>query len=461
MGGGILQLVARGATDVNLTGNPQVTFFKSVYKRYTNFAMEEVLQSFNGDLSADEFKIETKLNHNGDLLRKIWLEIDLPESPTNDGNADFCNWSNGTGYAYIKEASLKIGTQTIDTQYSEWLDVWNEFTDVYRNETILVNKNQTTTAVLLGATGKKVKKLKMFVPLQFWFCKNTGAALPLISLQYIDVKLSITFRSLNSIINSGRKNVVTGIGNIGNQTTVPDVKLYCEYIYIDKDERRKFATSKHEYLIEQVQKIGPIPASKIIDLDFNHSIKEIIWVFRDKNRGEKNVSDSTNNTNITKNKNGKVSIAGNDYFNYNSNHERYSDNIRTNITHEPFDNATILFNNQERFPKRPATYFRMVQPLNFHSRVPDKNVYVYSFSFNPEYYQPTGCCNFTKLDAKLKFDDADNMFDKSNTGNMISGDSSSGIIKDNIMDIIIFATNYNLYKISNGVGALAYTNTRV
>lgn len=446
MGGGILQLVARGATDVNLTGNPQVTFFKSVYKRYTNFAMEEVLQSFNGDLSADEFKIETKLNHNGDLLRKIWLEIDLPEIQNVGGNATYLNWVNGTGYAYMKEATLKIGTQTIDTQYSEWLDIWNEFTDVYRNETLLVNKNIFSDASLLGNASTTLNKLKLFIPLKFWFCKNTGAALPLISLQYIDVKLSITFRSLNAIVNTGAtdddlNNISATIDKI---TSIPDIKLYCEYIYIDKDERRKFASAKHEYLIEQVQKIGPIPAQKTIDLDFNHSIKEIIWVFRDKNRGEKD--SSTSNTNIISNAVGEVSVAGNDYFNYSSNHREYKDYVGTNITYEPFDKATILFNNQDRFPKRPATYFRMVQPINFHSRVPDKNVYLYSFSFNPEYYQPTGCCNFTKLDAKLQFDDASNKFNQNNPDNM---------------DIIIFATNYNLYRIANGVGALAYANTRV
>ena len=442
MGGGILQLIARGATDINLTGNPQITFFKSVYKRYTNFAIEEVLQTFDGEVSADEFTIDTKLNHSGDLLRKIWLEVDLPESPNAENvNADFCNWVNGTGYAYIKKASLKIGTQEIDSQYSEWLDIWNEFTDIYRNETILVNKDLNSHAHFIGNTGSSVKKLKLYIPLKFWFCKNTGASLPLIALQYSDVKLNITFRSLNTLINAGKTS--SELSHLEDQTNLPDVKLYCEYIYIDKDERRKFSSSKHEYLIEQVQKIGPIPVSKTIDLDFNHSVKEIIWVFRDKNRTEKKVNISTNNTNIIKNIDGEVSVAGNDYFNYTSNHKNYEDYIGTNISYEPFDKATILFNNTERFPKRPATYFRMVQPINFHSRVPDKNVYLYSFSFNPEYYQPTGCCNFTKLDAKLKFDDLSNQFEESNA---------------NRMDIIIFATNYNIYRISNGVGALAYNN---
>jgi len=441
MGGGIVQLIARGATDINLTGNPQITFFKSVYKRYTNFAIEEVSQSFDGDISNDEFTIQVKLNHSGDLLRKIWLEIDLPETTTNNSDSDFCNWVNGTGYAYIKEASLKIGTQTIDTQYSEWLDIWNEFTDVYRNETILVNKNYYSNSYLIGGSSNKLENLKLYVPLKFWFCKNTGVALPLIALQYIDVKLSITFRSIDSLINAGKNNGTTSVFNKGADYKKPSIKLYCEYIYIDKDERRKFAINKHEYLIEQVQKIGPISAAKIIDLDFNHSVKEIIWVFRDKNKGERNAS--TENTNTSLNQDGVVSSNGNDYFNYSSTHTNYKDYISTNMSYEPFDNATILFNNNERFSKRPATYFRMVQPLNFHSRVPDKNIYLYSFCFNPEHHQPTGCCNFTKLDAKLKFDDDENVLSSSE------------------MEILVFATNYNIYKISNGVGALAYTNTRV
>jgi hypothetical protein len=180
MGGGLLQLVAYGAQDVYLTGNPQITFFKVVYRRHTNFSIESIVQSFNGNVSTDG-RVTCQISRNGDLLHKLYLEV--------DGSSSFSGTSAPDaklGHQMIKKVELEIGGQLIDRQYGDWMHIWNELTLPEGKKTgfnNMINSSDT----------------KLYIPLEFWFCRNVGLALPLIALQYHEVKVNIEFGTMNSV----------------------------------------------------------------------------------------------------------------------------------------------------------------------------------------------------------------------------------------------------------------------
>ena len=284
MGGGLMQLVAYGAQDIYLTGNPQITFFKIVYRRHTNFSMESIKQTFSGRPSTGDSEITATISRNGDLVSRLWLECSLDRTGLDGaGNNPFTyiNWTNNTGHALIKECEIEIGGQKIDRHYSQWLDIWNELTDHEEKAWPGLNKHESKEAYLEkatpGAVGGTVSHpdlndyfgaLKLYIPLQFWFCRNPGLALPLIALQYHEVKLKLKTRGLNSLLNA--QNNITSL-----PTNPPEIQLYVDYIYLDTDERRRFAQVSHEYLIEQLQYISANDTT--IELNFNHPVKELIW----------------------------------------------------------------------------------------------------------------------------------------------------------------------------------------
>lgn len=246
MTGGLMQLVAYGAQDTYLTGNPQITFFKIVYRRHTNFSMETIKQTIDGDTHTETTK-ENKgsiiISRNGDLLSKIYV------TSSTSGITD--------GYEIIKDVSIEIGGQEIDRQTKEWFQIWNELT--IPEDKRLGFKNMVGSfnhgGTIMNETGK-VGVNHIQIPLLFWFCRNPGLALPLIALQYHEVQLNITYG--------------TSMG------VNADLNVECDYFYLDTDERRRFSQASHEYLIEQIQlqKLNNISDQKI---SFNHPIKEIIW----------------------------------------------------------------------------------------------------------------------------------------------------------------------------------------
>ena len=272
MGGGLMQLVAYGAQDIYLTGNPQITFFKVVYRRHTNFAVESIEQTFNG--SADFGKrVTATISRNGDLIQQMYLEVDLPIVATSNV------WTYGVGNALVKQAEIEIGGQLIDRQYGDWMNIWTELTipagkrDGYDN---MVGNSVADSANIQtgGLTSTDVRRL--YVPLQFWFNRNPGLALPLIALQYHEVKLNLELRPMNQLINFSNGLIPAATGTFG-------CKLYVDYIYLDTDERRRFAQVSHEYLIEQVQftgseSVAATATTKNVTLNFNHPVKELIWV---------------------------------------------------------------------------------------------------------------------------------------------------------------------------------------
>ena len=425
MGGGILQLSSYGGQDIETVGNPQISFFKSVYKKHTNFAIETIEQQFEGGLTNKESKVFAKINKNGDLIHKAYLDIKFPEFPVSTGSPTYNNWTNATAYAYVKEASLLIGDLLIDKHVSEWFDIWNELSDYYENQHLLVNKHLGKNNHLIQNGVNPCKAVQCYLPLQFWFNRYTNLALPLIALQFHDVKIQFVFRSLDHLIN-------TDGTSVGTNTSIPETKLFVDFIFLDVDERKKFARNNHEYLIEQVQ-FNKTTLKQRNEIKFNHTVKELIWACRNTNAGKESSTVIDATANVVNN----AIDNGNDYFNFSTKDNKNKEFVGGYPSNEPFSHGVINFNGIDRFSKQRASYFRTIQPLNYHSRVPTKHIYCYSFALQPEKHQPSGTCNFSRMHTA--FLDLDN-------------------ITPDPTDLLVFATNYNVLVIQSGMAGLKYTN---
>jgi hypothetical protein len=287
MGGGLMQLVAYGAQDIYLTGNPQITFFKVVYRRHTNFAMECVEQTLSGtstSTTTSDVNCTATVSRNGDLVGKMY--VTSSDSGITDG-ADL-----------VKQVDVEIGGQRIDRHYKEWMQVWSELSTP---ESKALGVKAMTGCV--GTSGDGNNGVGMVqVPLQFWFNRNPGLALPLIALQYHEVKIKLTLGSASG--------------------TAAACKLWADYIYLDTDERRRFAQVSHEYLIEQLQREESASGNSH-KLNFNHPVKELIW----------------------------TSAAANSYL-----------------------TAKLVLNGHDRFAAQEEEYFQLRQPVDHHTAVPGQNL---------------------------------------------------------------------------------------
>ena len=430
-----MQIIVSGRANKHITGNPETTHFKSVYFRHTNFAMESVPCIFNNAILANaETSVVSTIQRSGDLVAGAHIEFILTRtfSSGRPSGGSYVSWTNATGYALIKEVSLEIENQVIDKHYSEWFDIWNELTDTNNNEHLLVNKHEAKH-LYLKSNDFNTNSLKCYVPLQFYFCRNPGLALPLIALQNQKLYMKFTFRNPYTLINTDHTS-----GNIGTISYTQNPELYIDYIYLDTAERRSFSKNKHQYLIEQVQFNGYQTLSSSNEINFDNPIKELIWVCRNKNvKTEKDLSTISNDADAYSNTVTSLS-KNNDYFNYMSvSSNSQTEYLYNNNTYEPFKEVDLIINGNSRFNKRYATYFRTIQPKTHHSKIPNKHIYLYSFSLNPEKHQPSGVLNFSKLKSvKLNLTEA-------NTTNM---------------ELLVFAVNYNLLRIVNGMGGLAYTS---
>jgi hypothetical protein len=397
MGGGLMQLVAYGAQDIYLSGNPQITFFKVVYRRHTNFSMESIEQTFNGSAGFGK-KVTCTISRNGDLISRIYLQATLPAQTSAVAaltNLAVDEDTNGfEGHKLIKSVEIEIGGQRIDKHYGDWLHIWNELTQTAGHEKGY--ESMTSLKFSDDGSGMTFDETTLYIPLQFWFCRNPGLALPLIALQYHEVKINLEFASIETVYGATRK-LATGADM--------QASLYVDYIYLDTDERRRFAQVSHEYLIEQLQFTGDESSSSKIKLNFNHPVKELVWV-------EQLTTQA-----------GKVG--------------EYS---------TTYDNAKLQLNGHERFSVRKPSYFQLVQPYQHHERVPtDKHINVYSFALKPEEHQPSGTCNMSRIDnATLNL---------SGIGAAIAGTNTPrpGTVK-------VFAVNYNVLRVMSGMGGLAYSN---
>ena len=456
MGGGLMQLVAYGAQDIYLTGNPQITFFKVVYRRHTNFSMEAIEQTFNG--SADFGKrVTCTVSRNGDLMHRVYLQVTVPQvSVPKD---DTFRWLNHLGHVLVKYAEVEIGGQRIDKHYGDWLHIWNELSQEagkkvgYAN---MIGNVPALTQLTTGADGGSVvPEMDLYIPLEFWFCRNPGLALPLIALQYHEVKINIEFRAASDCC----KGASSGL-------SLAAASLFVDYIYLDTDERRRFAQVSHEYLIEQVQFTGDESVSSVsnkIKLNFNHPCKELIWVVQkdsvllDSAAGGKqwfNYTDAEDATPLSGNPSdpygGDIVLAvqsteAQANSDYPSSTGVAAGNtvqwVSKDVGFNPVFSAKLQLNGHDRFSERMGRYFNLVQPYQHHTNVPKTGINVYSFGLKPEEHQPSGTCNMSRIDnATLQL-----------TLTAATVDSDDAKVR-------VYATNYNVLRIMSGMGGLAYSN---
>ena len=441
MGGGLMQLVAYGAQDIYLTGNPQITFFKAIYKRHTNFAIEAIEQTFTGSVDFGR-KISCTIDRNGDLVGRMYLEVDI----TQDGN-EIPNLLpvlvHRFGHALIKEVDVEIGGQCIDKHYGEWLEIWSQLTCT-DSELITLR-----TMISGGVRNYYGKSSKLYIPLQFWFNRNPGLALPLIALQYHEVKITVALQDACKLCLPFNFKI--------------EVCLFCDYIFLDTDERRRFAQVSHEYLIEQLQfnNITSVCAGEQcvnVELRFNHPCKELVWVVQPQDKGDTNTLDCIND-------NHKSYTAG-----YANTPFRFSQWSGQDDQRDTVCKAKLQLNGHDRFTEREGTYFRCVQPFQHHTgghrqggtsmtmnytvnlgvHGEDGYIYTYSFGLKPEKHQPSGTCNFSRIDnANLQL----------NLNIGVGGPNAHGQgIPDVTKFVKVYATNYNVLRVMSGMGGLAYSN---
>ena len=423
MGGGLLQLVAYGAQDVYLTGNPQITFFKVVYRRHTNFAVESIAQTLNGTAAYGNTVYST-ISRNGDLINRAYMEFKIPK--LTDYKFDFhtnaaleyatARYVNYLGLKLLSQVTIEIGGQQIDKHYSDWMYIWNELS--------LPLGKRSGYEMMVGADGDVTSgsdtDTVLHVPLEFWFCRNVGLALPLIALQYHEVKLKIVFEEKANCIHTEAR----------GGATEPDpnvsfgAQLWVDYIFLDTDERRRFAQLSHEYLIEQLQFTGSedLKASdgNRYRLNFNHPCKELVWVAKQSDKDWYNYTD------------GGLKTAA-----------LSAENDVTNLTDaiypagkNPLTNCLLQLNGNDRFAARDGGYFNYVQPYQHHTNIPtNRGINVYSFALKPEEHQPSGTLNMSRIDTAVL--------------SMKSSEAGS---------IHIYALNYNVLRIMSGMGGLAYSN---
>jgi hypothetical protein len=473
MGGGLLQLVAYGAQDVYLTGNPQITFFKVVYRRHTNFAIEAIQQTFNGTVGYGQ-TVNCQISRNGDLINRVYLQVELPmiTGITSD-LTNGARYVNYIGLRLIKSVLIEIGGQQIDKHYSDWLYIWNELSlprgKRYGYDTMVGADKDVTS--FNGAT--------LYIPLEFWFCRNVGLALPLIALQYHEVKIKIDFETKKNCLLNRKPDGVTSVSEVYDEaaattagTIIPnitDMSLWVDYIFLDTDERRRFAQLSHEYLIEQLQFTGTETlngaSTNRVKLNFNHPCKELIWVAKPNNFARKacwyNYTD-TDNVDFTDSLinempqshstgPGVLALPINDYesSNYMAGFNFGFTNGTSVTASSPFTDTILQLNGNDRFSVRDGTYFSYVQPFQHHTNIPtNPGINVYSFALKPEDHQPSGTLNMSRIDTATLM-----VTTKPDLKNTLS--SQDPLTYEGIN---IYAVNYNVLRILSGMGGLAYSN---
>ena len=538
MGGALMQLVAYGAQDVFLTGTPEITFWKVSYRRHTNFAMESIEQTFSGQADFGR-RVTCTIARNGDMAFRTYLQVTLPEinqGMKSSAGAVYARWLDFPGEQLIAQVEVEIGGQRIDRQYGDWMHVWNQLTlsseqqkgyyKMIGHTTQLTYITDPTFADVTGpcassggpsqvcAPRNSLPETTLYIPLLFWFNRNPGLALPLIALQFHEVKINIDFRPIGECL-WAVQNLVASTGTVSvpqaYQQSLVAASLYIDYVFLDTDERRKFAQNPHEYLIEQLQFTGDESvgsSSNKIKLNFNHPCKELIWVVQPdanvdycssleggqtlyKTLGAQpfNYTDAidalpnaihafggpleTSGSNSFINASGlfqmggaidtvlgasAVASASAAQWASSGNSFEFSNpgdaapsgssvsDAGTFVLAEtaldmhcwgenPVVTAKLQLNGQDRFSEREGTYFDIVQPFQHHSRHPDTGINVYSFALRPEEHQPSGTCNFSRIDnAVLQL--------------VLSSPTVSGT---STAKVRVYAVNYNVLRVMSGI----------
>jgi hypothetical protein len=413
MGGGLVQLVAKGSQDLFLTGNPQISYFKTVYRRYTNFATECIQQRVDGDVKQGS-TITSKLSRDGDLISNIYFEF---ESQATD-------YPNNLGNYMFEKVDLLIGDQLISSLTGHYMYIHSLLTQDF-------TKNAKYTNMINPSDGKIGR---LMIPLPFWFCNNPGQAIPLIALQYSEVVLNIEFK--NFINNTYQSIFKDSTGEV-----------WVEYIYLDTDERRRFAQVSHEYLIEQVQVTDAfVEKTTVVDVKFNNSIKELIFAcdwyginYKNDNTDEQSDIPPLGNylTNLS------MTINGHNLFKKNRSLNYFT---RTQI-YDKHSGKGYIWGDEMK------TYIKNIINNDFFEIGTDyyltNYIGVYSFALRPEEHQPTGTLNFSTVnDCKM-------IFEKISPPEIINGDKYTDTFSDSRI-LKVYGINYNILRIMSGIASLAY-----
>ena len=463
MAGGLMQLVAYGAQDVYLTGNPKVTFFQAVYKRHTNFAMEMIQQTVNGS-PASGGRVSVTVARNGDLIGEMYIQLQSNIVSVVSGGSTTVADSCWLAERAIADIELTIGGQRIDKHYQRWWRLWSE---LYLTEAKKANYGKMTSNplgqayVASGNNGSTTGEV--WLPLIFFFNRNPGLYLPLIALQYHEVRLDF---------------------DLSNEYTTcftTTMNVWGNYVYLDTEERRRFAQKGHEYLIEQVQHTGTdtlnLPAVAVsgsgaqIRLSYNHPVKELVWalttgVAAGSAYGKTlwDMSSNAANTGLVQLSTDMSSatafgvLASNAFatsLTYGTGAPMLvSGSQKTTLTEDgtpsgavvrevgPLASFRVILNGQDRFKDQSGKYFNQVEPFMHHSGTPYPGIYSYSFALKPEEHQPTGTCNFSRIDNA--------QVDVRVKQGIIPGNGGS--------NLDMYAVNYNVLRIQSGMGGLAFSN---
>jgi hypothetical protein len=564
--GALVQIIAYGVQDIYLMGQPQMTYWKTIYKRYSNYALESVEIPISGTISTGS-KVSITIPKSGDLLKRLWIHYNpsllIPEG--NPTNVEYI--CSDLGHALIDKMELEIGGQIIDTQYGKWLSIWRDLTqpnpyssaglisDLYPNYSsgngtltfsstsyqygnlwymttqgeepttyypfitttkpplvinstsvvtansqsiVIINNNSTAGGNFINANvssadpsgittipiqtklqnnytnkydimaythigtqninqyyspGVTISSLNLstknapteaYVPLEFWFCKNPGLAIPLIALQYHEVKLNLTFANSSSW--------VTPLQGTTVKTDISSISIFADYVYLDSIERKNFAQNAHEYLIDQVQlqtinKDGTSNQQASFELNFNHPVKELIITGNPEYYVINNPYNPTYTSSFIPSatyKRGRTAggatpapiISSTEYPN------DYGCPVGQTNT-----KMTLTFNGTERFSPRNMKYFTREQIYEHHTggggHYFTDDIAVYSFAMRPQELQPSGTCNFSRIDrVQLKFTDINTLSDATET----------------LKPLDVYAVNQNVLRVMSGMGGLAYSN---
>jgi hypothetical protein len=451
-----MQLVAYGAQDVYLTGTPKVTFFQAVYKRHTNFAMELIQQTTNGSPAASG-RVSVTIARNGDLVGNMHVALQPTTAVLTSNNVGYdTNWVAERAIAAVE---LTIGGQRIDKHYQTW---WRLYAELFLNEADKIAWGKMTTAVTSNVTTQVTNRV--YLPLLFFFNRNPGLYLPLIALQYHEVRLDF--------------DLTTYYDKYFGTTNAFEV--WANYIYLDTEERRRFAQKGHEYLIEQVQHTGGDSiagdnSTQLIRLSFNHPVKELVWCYTNPNfNTSANLNHmwnfTTSTASVAVSSNVQAFAASNNWIlphvsgvphvvnltgstgttvfsvlSGNANCYWVEDGLavaaaaaQPGVEVGPLNLFKVVLNGQDRFKEQSGKYFNQVQPFYHHTGTPYPGIYSYSFALQPEEHQPTGTCNFSRID-------------NAQVSVQLKGATMTTLQK-------LFAVNYNVLRIQSGMGGLAFSN---
>ena len=550
MPGGLLQLNAYGAQNQYLNGNPQMTFFKVVYRRYTNFSSEYIRQNVKGPNQLSQnvpIQLTCKIDRNGDLIQQIYFVFNIPDIYSSydwESAQELINenrnpvsslynfyWIKNLGTTIINWITISIGGQEVDKQYGEWMNVWSELNlheselngynemigsipeifapdispgnngfyplsslnpnlDVdYQNPAFFGQKKDIRSNPYLRPPS--IKGRKILVPINFWFCNNPGLSLPLIALQYHDVFLRIELRPINEIYtiletepNSPllgkriRPNQLKRKQQIGNFITTRqdwnlkeliesqsdnfenseanatwnlDPHFLINYYFLDKQERERFASVSHEYLITQMETSSylGIIGTKSLDINLHNPSKQLIWTTK---RSDVITTNSWNNyTNWLT----ELDPLTNTFISRAAGLEIDPDIIPNKANKQYFQKqilkkARLLFNGEERFATQDFEYFNYLQPYEYNIRSPKDGIYVFSFSIEKEKFQPSGACNMArinKIQLQVECIPVPSRISENETLQYRYG-----------FDINIYSVNYNILRIMAGMAGLVFTN---